>query len=149
MGAVKFAPTPEQEDAILAAVADGQGVGQVCELFGVCTDTLRQYRKRNPDFAARYEEALEHSADSAMDALGDMAMEMIKNPSLPSVARARESAFRMLAFWIARRHPAKYGDKLDMRVTQQLDMRQVMALADARLAALRLPDVHSIGAARI
>lgn len=160
-----FSLTTEEQSAFLDAVADGHRISDICGLFGVTTAGLRGLRKRDPDFAARYNEALEESADAAMEEIralaiapiepgeSDLASFKIAGDTHAARMRARESQFRILSWWIARRAPHKYGDKLDLRVEQTVSLSGALAAADARLLAaresLRMPHDVAKGVARI
>jgi len=160
-----FTLTPSEQEAFLDAVADGARISDICAVFGVTTAGLRGLRKRDADFRARYDAALEESADAAMEEIRALAMapaeieglapEHIKiaGDTVAARMRARESQFRILSWWIARRAPHKYGDKLDLNVNQTVNLSGALAAADARLlaarASLRLPDAVASGVARI
>jgi len=104
-----------------------------------------------PEFGRQFDLALADSVEVDMMALRDLAR---LEPSVESAvriaegtatsedlsltvrARARETQFRILSWYITHRAPAKYGDKLALDVTSRLDMRAVLLGAEARIARL-------------
>ena len=161
----------ETEQRVLEAVAAGERVEDVAAAIGVSHMTLWRYRKANSEFAAAFEAALADSADVDMLRLRDLAntpdpvavklaveregLGVATAEDCRLLAHARvdvrklESAFRILSWYIARRAPAKYGDKIAVDLTQRLDLRAALSNADARLALLaerrlvHLPDVST------
>lgn len=139
------------QDHILEAVAAGERLSDVCAAAGVSESTLFRYRRKVPEFGRQFDLALADSVECDMLALRDLARlepsaegaERIalgtataEDLSLTVRARARETQFRILAWYITHRAPGKYGDKLALDVTQRLDMRQVLLGAEARIARL-------------
>jgi len=126
-----------QQTSVLEAIAGGARVKDVCAVLGTSDAALWTYRKKHPAFGAAFEDALVESCDVEMERLRDLAFEAKECP-LPGLARVRESAARILMWYIARRAPHKYGDRVALDVNGKLDLGAVLALADARLNARRL-----------
>ena len=143
--------TQQARDRILEAIAAGERISDVCVAAGLSVSTLFRARRRDADFARQFDAALVESVELDMMLLRDMArlepsaeqqaridagLATPEDLSLVSRARTRESQFRILSWYISRRAPSKYGDKLALDVTGKLDMRQVLLGAERRLALL-------------
>lgn len=143
--------TPAARERVLEAIAAGERVSDVCMAAGFSVSTLFRARRKDSDFARQFDAALVESVELDMMLLRDMARleptaeqqsridagtATLEDSSLLSRARARDTQFRILAWYISRRAPSKYGDKLALDVTGKLDMRQVLLGAERRLALL-------------
>lgn len=136
-----------QQEAVLDALAGGERVADVADAIGCSTAALYRFKRATPAFARGWDEAMVASCDVEMDHIREMAVD--KNLD-GTRARAREVSFKILAWYVARRAPAKYGDRVEVNMRGQLDMGAILLAADERLlrltarrAPLRLPDVDS------
>lgn len=55
--------TPEVKEAILGLLREIPNITAVCDMVGMSTTKLRAYRKANPKFEAKVQEALEEGYD--------------------------------------------------------------------------------------
>jgi len=116
----------------LARVAAGETTARVLKPYGLTTQCMWAYRAQDKELRDQWHRAIMESAD----ALADEALDAVRNPDIdPKRARVMAGALQ----WAAeKRNPDRYAPRthgtLDVRT---LDLRPIMAAAEARLAASR------------
>lgn len=126
------------EDQKLAAIElakEGKVLKQIRAEIGINTDCWHRSFERDPRFAEQFAFArqigLEEVADDLLT-IGD---------DEPDVLRARLKSENMR--WIlSKRKPSTYGDRIDLNISQVIDIGT--ALSDARARALGITDKHTI-----
>lgn len=119
--------TKEQEDLAIELATNGEPlkviIGQICS----SEYQFYMYRQHNPNFQNRFEQARQEGLEHIADGLITIADEM------HDVQRARLKSDN--AKWLlSKRKPSIYGDKVDIHVSQTIDIGS--ALAEARKRAL-------------
>lgn len=117
-------------EAVLQAVCDdlaaGEGLREVCERHGIAAKRLYRERLSNAGFDAAYRRARELGIDARIDDLDGIA------ERTPDVQRARLMCDNRK--WAASKLvPHVYGDRLDVNVTQTVDIRGALERATARV----------------
>ncbi len=132
--------TPEKEADGLARAAEGMSVIDIAVYLGFKT-TLQfyTYRKVYPDFGSDFEDARTSFCDTLEDQLLSMPLEM-KN------ARVADVLSRNIQQVLKYRNPKRYGDKVDLNVTQTIDIAGSLDRAERRvLEAGAVSNVVQIG----
>jgi len=119
--------------ALIAAVADGSNIGEVCAKAGVTRDQVRVYRIADAERNKEWELAREQSAEAFADQIHDI----VNNIGADSnAARVRIQALQWLA---AKRNPRQYSDKSSVDVNvRTVDLTAIIRDANARLQAGRV-----------
>lgn len=123
--------TAEQRDRAIELAANGEPLKRIIDEICSSEYEFWMYRQQYPDFANLFEgarqEGLEHIADGLMTIADDMV----------DVQRARLKSDN--AKWLlSKRKPSVYGDKVDIHVSQTIDITS--ALSEARKRALPAAD---------
>lgn len=127
-------PSPETFDAILKDLENGGKLKETVELYWNWHD-WHEYLSINPDAANRYSLAQAARAEHFVEE----SVEIADTELDPQRARIRIETRR----WYATKMNAKkYGERLDINVTQQPSIKG--ALADARRRALPLSDLSNV-----
>lgn len=87
---------------------------------------FHRYLKKNPEFARELEEMRFASADYLEDKIKTLAQDY----SDPHMARIALEALKNLLAWL---NPRKYGNKIDLNVTQTIDIDVVLNEAKSRV----------------
>lgn len=134
--------TQEQLDLAIELAAKGEPLRAIID--GIMTSEIGfwLYRQQHPDFSIRYEQArqegLEHLADGLITAHKDEV----------DVQRARLKSDN--AKWLlSKRKPNIYGDKVDIHVSQTIDISDALREAKARALPLNSVDVIDVGMKQI
>lgn len=123
-------PTPEKaapvwEKGFLAALAETGVVRYACRAAGCDPKDVYARRKVNPEFAAAWAQALEDAADSLEEAAvtraRDGVVEVVvgKNGELHE---NRKYSDTLLIFLLKGARPEKYRERVDNRVSGQIDV---------------------------
>lgn len=122
----------EQEIAFEHAIA-GDTLTATGEALGFKTRmAFYEYCKRDPDFS----KALHDARVAGNDYIEDELRHITSLEENPNVARVRmESLCRLLTF----RNPAKYSQRIDVNVTQTVDIGSSLARMHARLLETYAP----------
>ncbi len=128
--------TEEQQERALDLAADGETLKKIRETLDITQLDFRKYRERYPLFETKFQRARQDGLEELVDALQTIPEEIAD----VNRARLKSENIRWLA---SKRKPAVYGDRLDVNVTQTVDIGQ--ALADARSrAALPIFNTNAI-----
>jgi len=122
-----FTLTEEQQETAIELASRGCSLNEIIGTIVVTEYGFLKAREHNPEFEARFQsarlEGLEHIADDLIDIADEYA----------DVQRARLKSENM-KWLLSKRKPQIYGDKLDVNVTQQVDI--ATALNEAKKRAL-------------
>ena len=148
--------TPESKEKMLDAAADGKTLEGIAQAAGIDKRTLFDFRRANPEFAARLEETL---LDGAFVLLDKLRAELIENLSIstvnvtmlntdearkvapsdlgltridPALARIKLEAMK---FYLEKRWPKIFGAKIDVNIKQTIDIRGAIARAKERVVS--------------
>jgi transposase-like protein len=132
--------TPENVAALLKRIAEGATTKKAAEEIGVDVDTIANWRVKYPSFESEFTRAQDAGFDSQADELNEIA------EKTSDVQRARLMCDN-IKWRLARRAAHKYGDRLDINVTQTVDIGA--ALLEAKQRALPLSYQKDLGTAEI
>ena len=117
---------PALADEICDRIARGRGLISICNDPGMPTySTVRKWLKEHDFFARDYARARVDQAD----AFADEIVEIADTEPDPNRARVRVEARKWTA---SKLRPQVYGDRVDISVQGSLDLRAVLAGAEAR-----------------
>lgn len=117
-------------DRALEMIAEGRSLIQVSSELGVKRSTLYDAFKRD-GVLDRYETARQMAAD----ALAEELVEIADSEPDPQRAKVRCDQRR----WLASKYlPSRYGEKLDLSITQRVDLQGALAEARARVGLVRV-----------
>lgn len=122
---MSLAIIPHKEE-ILRRVALGERTSRVLDSLGVHDMQLKRLRDSDAEFAAAFAEAEECQCER----LADQLMEIPEDERDVQRARLVSDNVKWL---LARRARGKYGDKVDVTVTQHIDIRTQFEAAERRL----------------
>lgn len=120
--------TDQQRTQALLLAEDQYTLAQIAQQIGLNhKQALIDCRKRDPQFEMEFQSARVRSCEAIEDAALDLA-----NMPLEEVKRA-EFLLKLYQWVTGVRNPSRYGAKLDVHVTQTLDITAALASSDARL----------------
>lgn len=109
----------------LLSLSKTSNVGEACEKAGVGRNTVYDYRKKDADFAAKWDEAIE------------MALDRLEKKAWTVAMRPLEPDPSMIRWLLSRLRPAVYGDKSKGMIVGPVFLlrgaggdRQITTLAD-------------------
>jgi len=113
---------------ILDELLQGITIRKACAKFGVSSSTfLYRVTTGGNELSGRYARVMEARADVLADETIDIADDESKDPN-----RARNQI--QARQWVtSKTAPKKFGDRIDLNVTQSLDIRAILADARGRL----------------
>lgn len=121
---------------VISAVYKGETVETVLKDIGLHPQTLWKVLKQYPELSAEYADARRHKAEMLVQQIVSIA----DSDTDPQKARNQIQVRQWLASKVL---PKEYGDRLDVNVTQTIDIGS--ALTEARARALRpVSDQHTI-----
>lgn len=112
--------------AIIADLYDMKGLKQSIKKQNIRTQDFADYIKENKELSRQYALCQEFRADLMVDELLDIA----DSNDDPAKVRNQINARQWCA---AKLKPKTYGDRIDLNVTQTLEIGQTLALAKSRL----------------
>jgi hypothetical protein len=120
--------TDAQFDAVLDEITAGKTVVQACDSIGVALHSFQKLvRSGGNERNLAYARAMEQRADVLADQTLSIADDETKDPN-----RARNQI--QARQWVASKHASKkYGDRIDLNVSQSLDITAILADARQRL----------------
>lgn len=126
----KVLVTQQLIEDVLTLVTEGQLLRQAAEVCGMPLSTLYRRFKSDPATWELYRRARELGAN----AIAEYAVDIADND--PDSKRARNRI--MVRQWLASKlDPKTYGDKLDLTITETVDMRSSIDRGRARAVPLR------------
>lgn len=132
MGMVPVIYTEEQIETAIDMALKGEPLQRIIDGILTSESEFHRYKLQYPEFMTRFEQARQEGLEYIADGLITAHKDEI------DVQRARLKSDN--AKWLlAKRKPAVYGDKVDIHVSQTIDISS--ALKDARSRALPLNDV--------
>jgi hypothetical protein len=117
---------------LLERLARGELVRDALAANALNADALRAFKAGDAARRVEWDEAREASADAFMD----QALETANNPAVdPAHARVKIDTLK----WAARiRNPRHYGEKMQLDVKHDVDLREIINAAHARIAAAQV-----------
>ena len=128
--------TTAQKDRAIELAYAGQMQIKICEAIGCTQKDIDRAADSDLIFQTAYARAL----DRGLDGLGDSLVTICEDESIPAhVLRQKSDNIKWL---LARRASKRYGDRLDINVTQQVDIGG--ALIEARKRSHLLPSSNHV-----
>lgn len=122
--------TPAAIEQVLTLVIEGQLLRQAAKLLNLPESSLYRALHADPTLWANYKRARELGAN----AMAEQAVDIADNDADAKRARNRI----MVRQWLAGKlDPKTYGDRLDLNVTQTVDISGALAEAKARARPMR------------
>ena len=121
--------TNEQKESAIKLALDGKSYIQTAQFLGISPQLFRLMRERDPSFALLLIQAREEAIDHLVTTVTDL----VDQYDNPNAARAKFDAIKWRA---AVTDPARYGDRLNLDVTQNIDMTKILRDAQSRLSPL-------------
>ncbi len=113
-------------DAVLVHLEDGLSLAAACRQCGITPQLFNHYKRGDKALAVAYGRAMESRADL----LADQAIEIADTESDSSKARNQIDVRK----WAASKfNPKRYGERIDLNVTQSLDISAILNEARSRL----------------
>ena len=128
----------ELVETICALLMEGQSLVHICSLDNMPSrQTVARWLAAKPDFQQRYKQAREVQAEFMADellALADDATEDFYGEGQPNRVAVQRSKLKIdTRKWVASKLlPRKYGDRIDMNVTGELSLADMVKEARAR-----------------
>jgi len=117
-------------DQVLTLLEDGLSLQAASRQCGITPQLFNHYKRGDKDLAVAYARAMEARADL----LADQVIEIADTENDSSKARNQIDARKWAA---AKFNPKKYGERIDLNVTQSLDITGALEEARARLLSMR------------
>lgn len=117
-------------EAILDAILDGQSMREALATHGLSAHAFQKRLAQDRSAALAYARALEIRADL----LADEALHIADTNTDAALARNQIDIRKWLA---SKLHARQYGDRIDLNVTQTIDVSATLAEARARLLPTR------------
>jgi hypothetical protein len=129
--AVQYAPpslTRDQKESVLSLMEDGTRLGQIAQSLGIHKQRIIDAAENDPAFGKAYRQTqtalLQDYAERLLTIADDE----------PDIQRAALHS-RNWQWVLSRRLRAEYGDSVDVRVTERVDVGSILSEARARLRA--------------
>jgi hypothetical protein len=122
-------------DQILEAISDGVGLVTFLKERPDLPSyaTVLRWVRDHPEFAANYGQAREDSADHDADKISDVSEKVLKGLVDPAAARVAIDAYKWCA---GRRRPKRYGDKLEIEATSNVQVTHTLDVSHLTLEEL-------------
>lgn len=131
--------TPEQEEIALNEAINCKPYSKIAKLLGFTNDmAFLKYRRANPFF----EERLQATRTHAFEELAYSVLELVDKYADPQQARAQLDAIKNFLAWM---EPQKYGQRLDLNITQTLDIAGAIERAKQHAEIDITPKRNTIG----
>jgi hypothetical protein len=114
--------TPQKEEEFLNELRGGNSVAAGCDAAGIGRRTAYDWRRDDPDFAQRWDEALEEGADRMEDAATNRALQMSDT---------------LLIFMLKSRRPDKYREPKVVVPVERPEEFDLANLTDEEVAQFR------------
>jgi hypothetical protein len=114
-------------DKFISELEDGSSVTEACQVVHIGRRTAYDYRSSDPDFAARWDAAIEKGTDE---------LEKV------AIKRAKEGSDSLLMFLLRGRRRSIYGEKV--QVDAKVEAISSSELAAARAAAQANPEAMAL-----
>lgn len=127
---------PVWEKGFLAALAETGVVRYACRAADVDSGLVYARRQASPDFAAAWAQALEDAADSLEEAAVERARDGIIEYVVGKDGEVRENrkySDTLLIFLLKGARPEKYRERVENRVSGQIDVTGLVGAAFAEV----------------
>jgi len=122
----KFELTEEQQTVALELAINGETITAICDQMLIGHSMFYRYRKDTPAFSLNFEQARQEGLEKLADELITMA------DDVPDVQRARLKSDNY-KWLLSKRKPMIYGDRVDIHVTQTIDINAALDEARSRV----------------
>lgn len=123
--------TPKQREWALEAALQGATISEISSTLGFSLSTWYAIARADPSFAEEVRAAREEHLDSRLTELDQM-ITRARDPL--ELAKMRERGVHLR--WLASKRIAAYGDRVTVDISAGVDIRQSIALAERRMAAI-------------
>lgn len=130
--------TQEQLDLAIDLAVKGEPIKRIIEEILTTEKAFWLYRQQHPDFKNAFEHARQEGMEQMADGLITAADDYV------DVQRGRLKSDNV-KWLLSKRKPEIYGDKVDIHVSQTIDITAALAEAKARSLVSRTIDVSEIG----
>ena len=129
-----FRLTEEQKNQALVLIGNCETKARVAEILGFsCREAFQAYRKTDPVF----DEAINAARDEGLE---DLILSLLKIPDEymdhPHIARIKcDNVIKI----VEKLNPARFGNRIDLNVSQNLNIEHIMINAESRMQRLVEP----------
>lgn len=117
-------------DAVITDIFEGATTKIALEKQGLKHEKFRRYLAKDIERSLRYL----HAQEARSELMAEETLTIADTEPDPQVARNRIQVRQ----WIASKHnPKRYGDRIDLNLTQTVDIRGVLAGFDTRVLPMR------------
>jgi hypothetical protein len=117
--------TPEREERLLQVLATGASVYKAALAAGIGRTTAYEWRENDPDFRARWDEAVENGIDLMEDEALRRAVNGTDKPVFYQgevCGEVKEYSDTLMIFQLKARRPEKYRERTDTNVTGTINV---------------------------
>lgn len=129
IGRPAFHLNEEQQETIIEMATQGIQLSDICRRLQINPSVLFRYREKHSDFDMKFARALRHGADVLADSLLG-----ISNKYHDVQVATLES--NNIKWILSKRYSRDYGDRIDLNVTQSVDISGALKEAKDRLMLL-------------
>lgn len=128
--------SPQQIDFILEKYSQGEGLRRAIADMGLTAAIFYRFLRENPDYATAYTQAREVRGEMMVD----KAFEVANSDDNPMKVRTQVDLYK----WYASKVVKEYGDRIDVNVAGQVDIRAAIEDGRKRFENRRVIDVTHI-----
>lgn len=133
----KIELTESQKETAIKMAAEGKKLREIEEYLGVDAATFMRIKKRDPSFAVEISQA----RNEALEKLADDLITIVDDYQDTNKARVKSDNIKWV---LSKRKSEIYGDRLDVNLTQTVDISGALADARARLSRDVTPQLPAI-----
>ncbi len=137
---------PKQYDyeAAIDAALDGYTYTAIAEAMGCCRRTLVKLRQQYVPFSDALSRARAYSLDLKADELSTLCQD---HPELHDKPQILKTMFDQGKWFLACADPRKYGDRMNIEVTERIDLKGAMDKAKERVITVLAsrPEADQLG----
>jgi hypothetical protein len=130
--------TPEKEGKFLEILATGASITRAAAEIGAGRSTVFEWKQRDPDFAARWDDAVEAGTDLMEDEALRRALKGTERPVYQQgqlVGYITEFSDVLMIFQLKARRRAKYAERSEQKVDMTLNGEDPASVLSARRKA--------------
>jgi transposase-like protein len=134
--------TAEKEQILLDMLSTGKSVYKAASAAGIARSTAYEWRDSDPEFKARWDEALEAGIDAMEDEAHRRAVEGVDKPVFYQgevCGEVREYSDTLLIFQLKARRPEKYRENVNLNHSGTITVTATnFAVIDAKAEEVKL-----------
>jgi hypothetical protein len=123
---INMLPTVMQ---VISLLQEGVTLSSACDKLNVSTATVKRYVKDHPELTDAFRDAEQHGYDMMAEALLEIQSHPIYGTNVPAMASVISGNIK---WFLARKRPDVYGEKVEHKVTITADREVMEALLRAR-----------------